>query len=134
MKNKYVSTIWNIKQRGHENYSFVDVAVNTDNLLFIDPCLIESANDEGSQKAMMYINSFMDRLCASYRLERDEEKRYLLSHAGEQNATRLGYGNGHNGKGNTADGLLDIFCPLNDLIKQIKTIGKVEDLSLLGSG
>ncbi len=41
----------------------------------------------------------------------------LLSHAGEQNATRLGYGNGDNGKGNTVDGLLEIFQPLEQLIK-----------------
>ena len=60
--------------------------------------------------------------------------RKLLSHAGEQNATRLGYGNGHNGKGNTADGLLIVFQPLTNLIKQIRTIGKAEDLPLMIPG
>ena len=58
----------------------------------------------------------------------------LLSHAGEQNATRLGYGNGDNGKGNTADGLLEIFQPLEQLISSIRTIGKAEDLPLLIPG
>ena len=52
----------------------------------------------------------------------------------EQNATRLGYGNGDNGKGNTADGLLEIFQPLEQLISSIKTIGKAEDLPLLIPG
>ena len=51
-----------------------------------------------------------------------------------KNATRLGYGNGDNGKGNTADGLLEIFQPLEKLISSIRTIGKAEDLPLLIPG
>lgn len=41
MKKEYISDVWQLKQKGHENFEFVDVAVNDDNLLFIDPCLIE---------------------------------------------------------------------------------------------
>ena len=74
--------MWQLKQKGHENFEFIDVTVNDDNLF------------------------------KAYNTCNRQDMRCLLSHAGEQNATRLGYGNGDNGKGNTADGLLEIFQPL----------------------
>ena len=37
---KYVSDYLNKGVKGHFNYDFVDVIVNDDNLLFIDPMLI----------------------------------------------------------------------------------------------
>lgn len=134
MKKKYVSDEWQLKQKGHENFDFIDVAVNDDNLLFIDPCLIEKWNDAWAIKAMKHIMSYFDRLYKAYADGNRKDMRSLLSHAGEQNATRLGYGNGDNGKGNTADGLMEIFHPLEKLISEIKTIGKAEDLPLLIPG
>ena len=62
MKKKYVSDVWGLKQKGYEKIDFVDVAVNDDNELFIDPCLIEKMNDEWSIKAMKHIESFMNKL------------------------------------------------------------------------
>ena len=134
MKKKYISDEWQLKQKGHENFEFVDVAVNDDNQLFIDPCLIESWNDAWATNAMKHINSYIDSLFKAYAEGNRKDVRRLLSHAGEQNATRLGYGNGDNGKGNTADGLMEIFQPLEQLIRKIKTIGKAEDLPLLTPG
>ena len=134
MKKEYISDVWQLKQKGHENFEFVDVAVNDDNLLFIDPCLIERWNNAWAIKAMKHINSYFDNLFKAYNTCNRKDMKCLLSHAGEQNATRLGYGNGDNGKGNTADGLLEIFQPLEQLISSIKTIGKAEDLPLLIPG
>lgn len=134
MKKKYISDEWQLKQKGHENFDFVDVAVNDDNLLFIDPCLIENCNNAWAIKATKHINSYFDKLFKAYYTRNRKDMRYLLSHAGEQNATRLGYGKGDNGKGNTADGLLEIFQPLEQLISSIKTMGKAEDLILLIPG
>lgn len=134
MKKKYISDVWQLKHKGHENFDFVDVAVNDDNLLFIDPCLIGRMNDAWAIKAMEHIDSYFDNLFETYNAGNRKDMRCLLSHAGEQNATRLGYGNGDNGKGNTADGLLKIFHPLEQLISEIKTIGKSEDLPLLIPG
>ncbi|MFR0799860.1 MAG: hypothetical protein ACLSHX_02080 [Suilimivivens sp.] len=104
MKKEYISDVWQLKQKGHENFEFIDATVNDDNLF--------KAYNTCNRQAM----------------------RCLLSHAGKQNATRLGYGNDDNGKGNTADGLLEIFQPLEQLISSIKTIGKAEDLPLLIPG
>lgn len=134
MKKKYISDVWKLRQKGHENFDFVDVAVNDDNLLFIDPCLIERWSDAWAIKAMKHINSYFDNLFKAYNTGNRKDMRCLLSHAGEQNATRLGYGNGDNGKGNTSDGLLEIFRPLEQLISSIKTIEKAEDLPLLIPG
>ena len=83
---------------------------------------------------MKRIKSYFDKLFKAYNTCNRKDMKCLLSHAGEQNATRLGYGNGDNGKGNTADGLLEIFQPLEQLISSIRTIGKAEDLPLLIPG
>lgn len=131
MRKKYISDLWQLKQKGHENYKFIDVAVNDDNCLFIDPCLIENWNDVWAIKAMKHINSYFDKLFHAYKTRNREDMRYLLSHAGEQNANRLGYGKGDNGRGNTAAGLLEIFQPLEELIVSVKTIQKAVDLPIL---
>lgn len=134
LRKRFVSDEWKLNNKGHENFVFVDVAINDDNLLFIDPCLIERGADAWSVKAAAHIKSYFDKLYEAYDGGKRKEMRQLLSHAGEQNATHLGYGNGDNGKGNTADGLLYVFQPLEKLINQIKTVGKAQDLPLLIPG
>lgn len=127
----FISDYFNNGLKGHYNYNFVDVAVNDDNLLFIDPVLIELAKDQWCNDANATIQSFFDEFYEAYRNNDVQRKMVLLSHAGEQNGTRLGYGQGDNGKGNTAKGLLDIFMPLENLLNEISTIRKAEDLPVL---
>lgn len=127
----FISDYFNNGLKGHYNYNFVDVAVNDDNLLFIDPVLIELAKDQWCNDANATIQSFFDEFYEAYRNNDVQRKIVLLSHAGEQNGTRLGYGQGDNGKGNTAKGLLDIFMPLENLLNKISTIRKAEDLPVL---
>ena len=43
---RFVSDICNNGLKGHSNYDFADIAVNRDNLLFIDPVLIETKNNK----------------------------------------------------------------------------------------
>lgn len=129
MKKIYVTDVWNIEKNGHSNLEFIDVALNTDNLFFIDPCLIEKCNNEWTQKAVMTMTSFFDCFYNAYR-----NNDTLLSHAREQNATRLGYGSGDNGKGNTPVGLINDFKPLERLIKNISTIGAPQDIIVLIPG
>lgn len=131
MKKYHVSDYWNKGIKGHWNYEFVDVIVNDDNLLFIDPMLLEMAGGEWCQEAKATVKSFFDAFYESYRMKDKVKRVELLAHAGEQNGTRLGYGRGDNGKGNTANGLLDIFAPLELLLQEISTMKKAEDLPLL---
>ena len=56
---KHVSDYLNKGVKGHFNYEFVDVIVNDDNLLFIDPMLIETSNDQWCKEAKMSIQSFL---------------------------------------------------------------------------
>ena len=59
MKKYYVSDYWNKGIKGHLNYAFVDVVVNDDNLLFIDPILLETARDRWCQGANATVQSFL---------------------------------------------------------------------------
>lgn len=131
MQKYYVSDYWNKGIKGHQYYDFIDVVVNDDNLLFIDPLLIEIASDEWCKEANATVKSFFDEFYKVYREKDMVKKRELLSHAGEQNGTRFGYGCGDNGKGNTVNGLLEIFTPLEQLLSEISTMKKAGDLSLL---
>ena len=133
-KHRNISDEWRLPEKGHENFNFVDIALNDDNLLFIDPCLIEARRNAWSIKAADIMESYFDNLFSAYEANDKGRVSELLSHAGEQNCTRLGYGNGENGKGNTANGLQDIFRPLERMIHEIKTIGRAMDLPVLISG
>ena len=103
----FISDYLGAKMKGHKNYEFVDAFLNGDNRLFIDPCMIERAEDPWSINAANTMRVFFDCLFEGLR-ERTLYTSGLLSHAGEQNATKLGYGNGwiqvsrpcwyHNGK------------------------------------
>lgn len=55
---KFVSDICNKKIKGHSNYDFADVAVNSDNLLFIDPVLIETKKINGVKKQKKLLHHF----------------------------------------------------------------------------
>ncbi|MFL0247340.1 hypothetical protein [Candidatus Clostridium stratigraminis] len=133
-KKIFVSDVWNLGCKGHENFEFIDVALNRDNLLFIDPCLLEKLNDNWSKMAISTINSFFYEFYTAYRNSDTLLKYSLLGHAREQNATRLGYGNGDNGKGNSPEGLIHDFRPLESLIAKINTIGIPQDITILIPG
>lgn len=116
--------------KGHANFDFVDIYLEHDNRLFIDPCLIQKSTDLWSITANKKIRSYFDCLYDAFRVN-SNNRRDLLSHAGEQNATKLGYGNGLNGKGKTPDGMLCSLRGLSMLIRKIPTIGEPIDLSVL---
>lgn len=134
MNNTYISDEWNLQRKGHSNFDFVDVALFSDNRLFIDPCLIDLAGTSWSNKAIKKTNSFMNELVNAYENEDEKTKIALLMNAREQNATKLGYGNGYNGKGNTVEGILNDFMPLEGLVKAIHSIGQLQDITVLLPG
>lgn len=129
-KATHVSEYMGIPYKGHEHFKFVDVHLNKDNRLFLDPCLIELGQDEWCKKAAVTMQKYFDCLFAAIRTSTLSSSN-LLAHAHEQNATKLGYGNGENGKGKTPDGLFNSLAPLFPLAHQIPTISKPEDIPLL---
>ena len=64
---RFVSDICNDVLKGHSNYDFADVALNRDNLLFIDPVLIETKNNKWCKEAKKIITSFFDELYKAYK-------------------------------------------------------------------
>ena len=127
----FVSDFINNGIKGHQNYEFVDVAINDDNRLFLDPILIQFSTSTWCQSANKSIQSFFDKFYQAYSLHDKTQERELLSHAREQNGTRFGYGKGNNGKGHTAEGLMQTFNPLEGLIQKIKSINRPVDLAIL---
>ncbi len=126
----HISDYMHFGVRGHSNFEFVDSYLLKDNKLFIDPCLIKKSTDPWSIKANQLIESYFDSLYDAFKY-RTDDRRILLSHAREQNATKLGYGNGSNGKGKTADGLYSSLKGLTELIQNIPTICTPSDLNVL---
>ena len=129
-----ISDYINAGCKGHRNFEFVDVDLDGDTQLFIDPCLIEGATDSWSVDSERTMRGYFDCLFDGFRRSDTLYIRRLLAHAHEQNATKLGYGNGENGRGKTAEGLYDCISGLSILVRDIPTIGLAQDIPVLVVG
>lgn len=134
VRKKYVSDFLGIAGSSHSKIDFVDINVNDDQKLFIDPILVARNRDELCEEMSRIIDDFFRVFYIAYKRHDYSMKYELLSHAGEVNHTRLGYGNGSNGHGNTATGLIKDFYELEKLIDDISSISKVMDLPVLVKG
>ncbi|NEW79188.1 MAG: hypothetical protein GZ086_07110 [Gelidibacter sp.] len=70
---------------------FVDVKLNTDNMLFVDPRLIESSSSVLALKMQKYIEVFWGELIKSVKIKDLNQINNLLFGLSEPNETRLGY-------------------------------------------
>ena len=114
----HISNFFN-SPKGHSNYDFVDISLLSDTPLFIDPCLIQSSNAPLCQTANEIINDYFNTFFNMYRNgSTDNQKLALFEHAHEINATKLGYGNGENGKAKTPMGMLETFISVDDLFNR----------------
>lgn len=129
-----ISEILKLKTKGSNNFDFVDAKLDDDVPLFADPILIEKSKSNLGKESHSIISSFSGAFYNAYKNDDRDKKITILSHAHEPNATKLGYGNGKNGKGNTAEGLKDAFQPLEELIHKIPTISKPADLCIFLPG
>lgn len=131
---EHISKILNYTKSGHSQFDFVDINVLDDQKLFIDPCLISTNQDDWCKNASKVIDDFFNNFYEAYRINDKDKKTKLLSHASEINYTRLGYGNGDNGHGNTSEGLIETFSSLENLINQIPFISMAMDLPVYVPG
>ena len=58
----YLSDYIKDGRKGHANFEFVDVQLDSDNRIFIDPAVLENATDEWSVNANNCVQSFFDCL------------------------------------------------------------------------
>lgn len=104
----------------HNELDFINTNTKCDSTLFIDPVLIELGNTDFCVKAKKVTKDYFDKLFDVYYNDiKDNQKRYLLKYAQEINSTHLGYAT-KNGKGNTEDGLLEIFEGIEEYVNTIK--------------
>jgi hypothetical protein len=95
---------------GHVDIDFIDINLNTDTHLYLDPCLLEGSADIFSKDCTEIINSFFDKIfdCCE---QHDLDKLYsLLEFAHEPNETKLGISQNQSmGRGTTAEALFAIY-------------------------
>lgn len=126
----HVSDFFEIN-RGHSNLDFVDIAVASDKELFIDPCLIEVGREAFCMNAKKVMSDYFDVFYNMYRTRQpNSQKLALFEHAHEINATRLGYGNGRNGKAKTAQGMLKTFSGVQRLVDANVGLSHATDLPI----
>src|SRR5712692_3754680 len=70
---------------------FVDVSLNTDNRLFVDPFALSQRPDRWSQNAHLTVVTFFQAIIDDIRAGREDHALELLRHLREPNETRLGY-------------------------------------------
>lgn len=125
----YISEIFKL-EKGHESFEFVDINLGNDTALFLDPCLIQVGKTDFCKSAMKTMTDYFDKFYSLYRDKSTyEEKYYLFEHAHEINATKLGYGNGNNGKAKTPEGLITTFSAISYLMPNIPLSNPI-DLSV----
>lgn len=73
---------------------FVDVPLNTDIPLFVDPFAISQRPERWSQQCHRTLVAFFQRIVDAIRAGRDQQALELLSHLQEPNETRLGLSKG----------------------------------------
>ena len=127
----HASEVLNLHKVTHTDIDFVDVTLTPDVKLFIDPCLVAYDKSPWAAQANKTIESYFDCFYSMYRDDTpDESKLALFKHAHEINATRLGYGNGHNGKAKTPEGMLSTFKHIPDLLAKGINLATASDLPL----
>ncbi|MBA7590210.1 hypothetical protein ES708_32318 [subsurface metagenome] len=70
---------------------FVNIPVDTDILLFVDPFAISRRTDRWSEQCHRTIINFFEQIVDAIRSGNEESARELLGHLQEPNETRLGY-------------------------------------------
>ena len=118
---------------GHAGLDFVDITTSHDTRLFLDPCLIERCSDSLSRDAAALFSDFADQMYLDMRNGRWNST-HVFDEAHEIHETKLGYGNGRNGKGKTSHGMCDSLNGLCQLANNIRSISKIQDVSVLVEG
>ncbi|EOU1218619.1 hypothetical protein ABE450_002567 [Clostridium perfringens] len=95
---------------GHADLEFIDINLEKDTKLFLDPLLIESNGDEWCKESNMILNNYFDNVFEAYKNNQKDLLYELFSFGREPNETFLGLSECEpKGKGNSADGLMKVF-------------------------
>ncbi|XRD24524.1 hypothetical protein AABM34_20305 [Lysinibacillus fusiformis] len=115
-----------------KDFDFLNIRVDFDNELFIDPTRIEAESDVFSEECDSIILSFFNKVFDLYETKNIKQARENLVNSGESNEIFLGYTKGFpEGTGNSEDGLNKIFNYIhsNGLLTN-GVIGRIEDFQV----
>ncbi|MFR5875888.1 MAG: hypothetical protein ACLUFN_05310 [Eubacterium sp.] len=102
----------------HYNIDYVNVDINKDQKLFLDPLLIEKDNTAFGLIANRKISSYFREMYRLYKSNGPiQERMNLFSHCHEIPSTHLGYATTKAGSGNTPEGMNLIFSGVTNYIK-----------------
>lgn len=93
-----------------EEIDFVDVNLESDALLFLNPTLFGELTDiDFSKKVSHNVYNFFETVLNFYSTNRKKEAIKLFNHSGETNAVHLGYSRTNKGKGTSERALTKLF-------------------------
>jgi len=114
--------------KAQADLEFVDIPVNADIPLYVDPYAFKIGNDSWSIECNDLIVDFFDKVIDCIRTDNDSHGRALLGHLREPPGTNLGVSSGRpQGRGVGAEKSADLFSRLKNS-KAAKS-GKLRDLS-----
>ncbi|PDZ55091.1 hypothetical protein CON15_23125 [Bacillus cereus] len=114
------------------NFAFVNIRVDWDNKLFIDPTRIAAEDGEWFVRCHEIIQDFFNTVFNLYREGHTQEARQYFQSSGESNEVFLGYTEGFpGGKGNSEESLAKIFDYVHEKgLLTDRIVGKLEDFYL----
>jgi hypothetical protein len=116
-------------------FDFIDVDVEKDTPLFIDPAVLTHLNSPWAQSCAAAVQGFFQSVLDKIVAGDGAGARSLLSHLGEENATHLGYSGESRGSG-VGQGLAERFYEELSTSEAVRTglITDLEDTALLVEG
>lgn len=104
-----------IRSEGHRDLEFVDINLDTDIALYLDPTLINSLSSGWCQEASKVINSYFDNVFECCQNKNYSRLRTLVEFGKEPNETKLGQSIFRScGKGSKPESLYKIFKSVSD--------------------
>lgn len=104
---------FNMSIQGHQDIEFVDIPIDTDVKLFLDPTLIETGKDSFSKWCYAGISSFFEAVFQACADKDINMLRALLAHSAEPNESHLGLSTHQSqGRGASQEILFPVFWGL----------------------
>lgn len=120
---------FNISPNRQSDLEFVDIRIDTDNLLFLDPTLMAVSDYQQIRGWNAIIQDFFNTTLNFYNSGREDLAGQLFSSSNESNEIYLGYSVGEpGGNGNTEDSLSKVFdYLLQERLLEDGIIDRMED-------
>ncbi|RFU71013.1 hypothetical protein D0469_03475 [Peribacillus saganii] len=126
------SELFNLPYRHQRHFEFVNIRVDSDNRLFIDPTRIAAENSQWSHECAEIIQDFFHTIFDLYTRGNTGRARDFFRSSGESNEIFLGYTDGFpRGNGNSEESLLRVFDFVHQegLLNQ-QIVGRLEDFHI----